>query len=328
MWKIYNSISLSGIFITLVFFTTSCDVTEPENEEKETGMYIYQLEKKEVSMNIFQSLVQKLSEKQELKGEYTQIKDDNAFSYVDDKQDIYYYQDAATGNFSFNRGIQKYLGNYNPDLPTPEEAQNLSMEFLRNFDFISPGNNELKLIHSGGLRADAGDNGEVIDKMRTITYGRVIDSIPVMGSGSKIVVHVGDKHEITGLVYKWRAVMVDERRPVLEKEMITMKEAEEILKRNIISEFGEQAEVSVKEMKVVYYDGDGQYIQPVYGARTVVMLKLDENQTNEIPYLTFVPALKQLPEGLNLKEGLKEAQEFIKEQVNKDGVTNQREDID
>ena len=73
---------------------------------------------------------------------------------------------------------------------------------------------ELHLLHSGGLRADSPNGQGVIDKMLTLTYGRYLDGVPVIGSGSKIVVHVGDQGEVTGLIHKWREILQDKKHPV------------------------------------------------------------------------------------------------------------------
>lgn len=326
-YRIFNVGLLSALMILL----TACPNTKPPGEEKpedkETGMYVYELVSKGANQESFKEVVKKMAGTESREGVFSE--DENRdMSYADDKQDIYFYQDAANGNLSFSRGFQKYLGAYSPSLPKPDEAEKLSMSFLRSNGMLPANQKEFKLVHSGGIRADAGPNGEVIDKMLTLNYGRNLDGIPVMGSGSKIVVNIGDKGEVTGLVHKWREVEASKRTAVMESEIHSEKEATEMFKRLVAQEYGKDADVKFEEIKLVYYDGDGKFIQPAYGAKMTVKVVLDANNTTEMPYMTFLPALKKSPEGLNLRVDFKEATEFLKKEENQNGAPNTRENMD
>lgn len=331
MKTLFNRISNIGLLSALVIIVTACPGPKPKEEEKpkdkETGMYVYELQTKGASQESFRETVKKMAGSAMDNGEFSE-RDNSDLNFANVKQDIFFYQDAVNGNLSFNKGFQKYLGSFRPELPNPNEGQRLSMAFLKNNGMQPKNEKEFKLVHSGGIRADAGPKGEVIDKMLTLTYGRNLDGIPVMGAGSKIVVNVGDKGEITGLVYKWREVEAGKRKPVMESEMLSEKEATEMFKRLVAEEFGKSAEMKVQEMKLVYYDGDGKFIQPVYGAKMLVKVMLDEKNSNEVPYMTFVPALKKTPEGLNLRIDFKEASEFIIMEENQKGEPNSKQNMD
>lgn len=330
MKTLISNITKLGLLSALLIVATACPGPTEGGEkpkDKESGMYVYELVSKGANQESFKEMVKKMAGGESREGVFSE--DENRdMSYADDKQDIYFYQDAANGNMSFSKGFQKYLGAYSPELPAPKEAEKLSMTFLRSNGMLPANQKEFKLVHSGGLRADAGPNGEVIDKMLTLNYGRDLDGVPVMGAGSKIVVNVGDKGEITGLIHKWREVAATSRKAVMESELNSEKEATEMLKRVVAEEFGKDSEMRVEEMKLVYYDGDGKFIQPVYGAKMLVKVALDAQNTNEIPYMTFVPAMKKAPEGLNLRVDFKESTEFIKKEDNQKGDANTRENMD
>src|SRR5204863_7275642 len=116
--------------------------------------------------------------------------------------------DLNTGNFTFNRSMRQYLGDNAPQLPGKDEAVRLAEEFLNKNGLMARNRNELTLVHFGGLRAssviDGKTAGPIIDKLVTVTYGRKIDDLPVVGPGSKVVVNLGNKGEVMGAIYRWR----------------------------------------------------------------------------------------------------------------------------
>ena len=100
--------------------------------------------------------------------------------------------------------MAKYKGDFVPQLPAKGEAISLAEHFL-NDNKLSPRNkNELKVVNVGGLRSssviDGKRAGPIIDKLVTVRYGRVIDNLPVVGPGSKIVVNLGNNGEVMGVI--------------------------------------------------------------------------------------------------------------------------------
>lgn len=320
----------TGYLVLCVLFMAGCSKLNKEqaSEKTGTGLYVYQLEQGKVTTDSFNARVQELSPGQKPEKSFFSTNENGEFTYVDDKQNVYFFQDPQTGNLTFNAGIQKYLGAFRPELPDAEGAVRISEEYLQKYRLHPKNKEEVKLLHSGGLRADSGPKGEVIDKMLTLTYGRVIDKIPVLGSGSRIVVNIGDKGEVTGLTHKWREVNYEGRKEVTEAELIPEKEAEAEIRKVISEEFGKDAEYKVEDLKLVYYDGDGRYIQPVYAVKAVVRIKMNEKESSEVPYLTYVHALKKPAEDLRIREELKGATEFLKKPDLRGAIRNKREDVD
>jgi hypothetical protein len=135
--------------------------------------------------------------------------DDNTVYYVS-KQDVSetFEHDLTTENLTFNKSMRKYTGNFVPQLPEPQQSVSLAEEFLRRNDIAPRDRSQLKMVHLGGLRSsgviDGKRAGVVIDELVTVNFGRVVDGIPVIGPGSKIVVNIGDKGEIMGVIRRWR----------------------------------------------------------------------------------------------------------------------------
>ncbi|MCJ8288542.1 MAG: hypothetical protein HRT58_00805 [Crocinitomicaceae bacterium] len=322
MYKIYRLTGLAVLSLAAISLLNSCEETTKGNSEEDVEMFIYELELEKVTTNSFTQKVNLLVQNNAFSREFIQMDGKRSIGYFDEKNDIYFNQDIATSNFSFNKGIQKYLGDYAPSLPAQRDAEGIAMDFLQKNKFLQADNNEIKLLHSGGLRADAGPNGAVIDKMRTVTFGRTIDNIAVMGSGSKIVVNIGDKNEITGLVYKWRNVNVKSKKAVTKEEMVSRESAEKAFNALITEQFGREAKVNIEEFNLIYYDGDGRYIQPVYGIRATVSIQLSKGKTNEIPYMTYVNALKKPAEKLKIFDGTIEGKKLVNREKEGNGSSN------
>ena len=307
-----------GIVISLLFF--SCKSSE------KAGMFVYELKGPSVNMDTFKSMVQNFNGK--VNGYFRTDSAGSNVYYVDDKNDTYLEQNLLNGNLSFNIGMKNYLGDFKPDLPSENQLQDISIEFLNKNDLMPKVKDEFHIIHSGGLRSDAVNGQGVIDKMRTLTFGRTIDDIPVIGSGSKIVVNIGNKGEITGFIRKWREINLDKKRSIKTEEMISQKEAESNFRNIVASEFEKDAKATIKNIKLVYYDGDGRFIQPVYGIESSVTIKLADNLSNTIQYLAIVPALKNPPEKIDLREVSKDALRLIQKSSNQRGTPGIKESMD
>jgi hypothetical protein len=208
-------------------------------------------------------------------------------------------EDLNNGNFAFTKLNNAYLGDLKPQLPAPAEAIKISDKFLRDKGMFPKNPGEFKLVHTGGLRAQS-MGGPIIDKMITLTYGRMIDSLQVIGAGSKIVVNVGDKGEVVGMIHRWRELNLAGRKEVKAEEVISQQEAEALAKRQIIQEFGQQATYDIKTITKSYYDNNGSILQPVYAFETVVNLHGRDKDLKPLPYLCVIPILKNSPEPLNL----------------------------
>lgn len=221
----------------------------------------------------------------------------------------------VTGDFRFERGLERYLGDFAPKLPSADEAVRATYDFLKQNGILPRNTEELKLAHVGGLRAqsvaDGKNAGPVIDKLVTLTYSRVIDGVPVIGPGSKLVVNLGEGGEVVSLARHWREVSLDARKEVSEKEVLNDDEVYALAKRQILSQFGQEALFEVRGKGLAYYDNNGGILQPVMMFETQVITSDD----GVVPtnYLCVIPLLRDSPEPLNLTALDPKAKELIKQ---------------
>ena len=209
---------------------------------------------------------------------------------------IHYSIDESRGLISFSRGMQQYQGSFRPVLPSPENAADLSLDFLKTSGMLPKNADQLKLVHNGGLRAAAvtrGKKGPTIDKLRTLTYGREIDGIPVTGEGSRIIVNVGDKGSIVSVIHRWKDD-AGKGRVVSIKEMKSLEAAKKEILKVIANEFSGKAKVN--EIQQIYYNGNGNYIQPVYA----FVAEISNPGIPTAEYFGVIPAMLKAPEPVDL----------------------------
>ena len=299
-----NSLIYISIASTIVLGCQKKQAEEGEN--KESKLFIYSLENAKVDEKAFVSFVKQLARDSAGLRLSPPAPGESALSYIDEK-DGSHFSLLSNGSLSFSKGIKDYLGDARPELPPDQSVEGIAQDFLQKFNLMPQRKDEIKLLHVGGLRADT-PKGEIIDKMKTITYGRVVDSIPVIGSGSKIIVHVGHKGEVTGLVLRWKELSGANKKAIKVSELLDEKEAAETFKKSIEREFGKEAKVTIKNQRMVYYDGGGNYLQPAFAFESEISM---ESLKNTIPYLGIIQALKESPERITLLDVPNEAMKLI-----------------
>jgi hypothetical protein len=290
------SFGVCSAFILLLSSCKGCEQTA-----KQTPLYIYTFEPTApLTINTTKGLIEQFIGE---KNPVNIVKSDENKVYFTSKTDLNdrFEQDLNTGNFSYTKGFGKYMGNYVPKLPTSKEAIKIADAFL-TAQKLAPGNkNELQLLHEGGLRSmttDGKKKGLVVDKLIELTYGRQLDSTPVIGVGSKIVVKVGDNGEIIGLTRHWRELNLSTKKQVETAQMISQEAAESLARKQIATEFGAKATVKITAVSKAYYDNNGTILQPVYAFETLI--DLGDKKIAPINYLCVIQLLKDSPEPLNL----------------------------
>lgn len=249
--------------------------------------------------------------------ELTVSTDENiAYFVADEDLNITFEQDLNNGNFEFSKITKAYLDNDALKLPSEEEAIRIAQDFLKTNGIAAKNGGEIRLVHSGGIRSQNIVNGQqagpVIDKVRTLTYGRIIDSLPVIGVGSKIIVQIGDKGEVLGVTRKWRELQAGTKKEIKAEEMISVKEANELARRQIATEFGANATFEIVSTQKSYYDGNGNILQPVFAFNSLVKLGGQERNIQPIKYLCIISMLKNSPEPIKLTTVDPKAKEMIR----------------
>ena len=210
--------------------------------------------------------------------------------------------DYLTGNFQFKRDFSDYLGDFEPTLPSSNESIKITRSFLEKNELQAKNKDQFKLAHVGGLRASSvtedGKAGAIVDKLVTLHYSREINGLPVIGPGSKFIVHLGHKGKIVGLTRHWRelnrkAISLD------YQEIYNEDEAFEQAKRSIASEFGKGASFEVLQHQMAYYDNNGSFLQPVHAFQ--VKVQLANYDIEPFDYVSVIQAMKKPQEDLKLR---------------------------
>lgn len=212
----------------------------------------------------------------------------------------YLLTNSAKGRLSFSKSTKSYEDDFKPRLADVATAQKNAEKFLADNDLNPKNLSELKLIHAGGLRASSADDGQIIDKMQTFTYGRVIDGVPVSGNGSRIVVNVGDKGEVLGVSKSWKELSpTTTARKVNTSEIKSQADAQKEFGQLVNFNFGAGVSPQIKSIQKMYFDGGDSYIQPAYFFETIVTVTGADGKKEQQPFLGVVPMLKKAPEAIN-----------------------------
>ena len=171
-----------------------------------------------------------------------------------------------------------------PNLPSEEEARQIAIDFLAQSGLLSPdatvgGGCEVEVV-TGGTYAieeeipeevleEGGEiKPEVVEEYVThllVRFHRQIDGFPVIGSGNKFGVRIGDEGEVITILKVWREVT-----PYNEVVINTPEQAYQELKSGAGSYYAplDCKKVVVEEVYLAYWmeplDKHQEYVVPVY----------------------------------------------------------------
>lgn len=229
--------------------------------------------------------------------------EDGIVRYVSEKDvNTTLEHNLSTGDVSFSRNFNRYLGSFVPKLPDGDSAVKIATAFLAQ-NKLSPANaDELKVAHVGGLRTTSvlatGKPGPIVDKLVTISFARQLNGAPVIGAGSKFIVNIGDGGEVISVSRRWREL--DKPTRLASSEILSEKEALELSNRQILSEFGDKSRVEVLQTQIAYFDNNGQTIQPVFAFQTKIQLA--DQKLPAVEYVSVIPAMRKPIEDLKLTQ--------------------------
>ena len=272
---------------------------EAQTSDKMT--YLYRFEKSALANADPKDLINRFLGTTDVSNAY-RADDGTVYFSASDDLNTTLEHNSATGELRFHRGMNRYLSDFVPKLPSQDEAVRQTQEFLKANELLPNNVGEIKLAHVGGLRAmntiDGKQAGPVLDKLVTVSYSRVVDGLPVVGPGSKLVLDLGDQGEVVGLVRHWRELDKSTRKAIRGKALYTSKEALALAKRQIAVEYGEKASFKIRSSSRAYFDNNGSILQPVYVFETTIALA--DRKVKPFNYLCVIQGLKQSPEPLNL----------------------------
>ena len=302
-------------YLPLFVLSVSILACKPSAKQS-TGVYMYHFEK--VAPITTETSKERVADYLAIKTvhDLTVSKDENiAYFVADEDVNTTFEQHLGNGNFSFSKLTKDYLAKDEISLPSKEESIRIAEKFMDTKGIAPKTISEMRLVHSGGLRSqsviDGKKAGPIIDKLITLTYGRVVDSVPVIGSGSKIIMNIGENGEVVGMTRHWRELDQQSRKELKPTEILSRKEAEELATKQIMEEFGAGTSIRIKSAQKSYYDGNGNILQPVWAFDTE--LKLGGENREPVKYLCIIQMMKNSDEPIRINKLDPKARDLIKE---------------
>ena len=136
--------------------------------------------------------------------------------------------------------------------------------------------------------------------MMSFPVQRLVGTVPVFGVGSRGSIHVGSDGKVQGFSRHWKNAsdldtVADTRTPGQIADLIKTQ----------LAALAAKGDVTVQDVKLGYYDGDGGFMQPVYQYKAKFTIAppsgstgaADDNYiTGYIPYGTDKPVLESIPQ--------------------------------
>ena len=258
----------------IVFQIVFKEKPSEETLARAAKLQVYELQPVEVDRRSFDSLAEQLFPGG-LKGKPVQV--DGVIGMSDaQKPSNFIMLELETGYLSFTRGMADQIDDKPGNLPSDDKAVEIAHDFLRNNN-LWPGNSEemvlgrIGRVHSTSFDPTTGRKGPVRDQMLTVYLARQIDDIPVIGSGSKMIVRIGDGGEVVGGARRW--VELGRGRRLRAEDLRSISELMKDIQIFLSQEMNEAQRIEIIQFALVYYDNGGKYIQPALGYEANVIGK-------------------------------------------------------
>ena len=180
--------------------------------------------------------------------------------------------EPATGALLFNRGYDELRGdNSTPGLVKGAAATEIAKGQLRQLGLLPEDAQELRLEHIGGVnmgvhRPDG--TTELFEKLTTIRFGRTIDGLAVQGPGGRLIVHLGTRGSLNGVVRNWQTF---QERPLATSDKLSALEVQNLAMQRL-SQSSAAVERQIDSAQVVLYDdGDGVMEPAVHVMATITL---------------------------------------------------------
>jgi len=307
-----------AISVILVVFFAGCATkvnnivfkVKPDNAmlERAAKLKVYEIQPVREDRKTFDTYTKQLFQ-EGLKGDPIQVNDVISVSDMQ-KSSNFMMLELSTGYLSFNHGMSDQIDDKPGNLPNDNESIKIAQSFLQKNN-MEPGNlKEMVPAHVGWIRSasfdpNTGNEGPVRDQMRIVYFSRNLDEVPVIGSGSKMIVRIGDNGEIVGGSRRWAEI--DSGRELKLEELRSIKtiigDIESFLKREM--ELTDKIEIN--NFILVYYDNGGKYIQPALAYEATITGK-----ELKYSYLGQTALLQNPPERVGPEPVSVEAKKMLK----------------
>ena len=119
---------------------------------------------------------------------------------------------------------------------------------------------------------------------------RTVAGVPVEGSGSRARIAIGARGKTAGMFRNWRRALVATRVAVPDdpSRMLDLIAKE-------VGKLGKDSGASVTDIQLVYFDGDGNYIQPVFRFAVETGVAKRSEPALQIGYVPVIDGLEPVP---------------------------------
>jgi hypothetical protein len=174
-----------------------------------------------------------------------------------------------TGFVMFNAPMKDYLDVKKAvTLPLQNSAPTIAVKYLKELNLFP--SEPLHLQHVGGISV-AVTNGLGIstkyDRLVTVTYGRELDGIPVVGA-ARIVVNLGHNNELVSLIMDWPKL----EQLSIKAGVVSNTDLKDYITKELKKAYPTAKDIVVDSVKLINYDDGKGYIEPaviVFGGITM-----------------------------------------------------------
>ncbi|MGA3318349.1 MAG: hypothetical protein ABSC64_18160 [Candidatus Korobacteraceae bacterium] len=223
-----------------------------------------------------------------------------------DQDRVRVFADPATGDTNFTPNFSELVRAEKPEKPVSvENAQKVARSALSDVRFIPKDATELRFadditVMGGATAPTVAKNAAAPARTEprvvlTITPAiRYASGFRVYGLGSHAVVSLANDGSMVGALRRWRAASLGDR----IRTSITAEQVRADIERQLrpqLSAAGTRA--TVDKIDVAYYDGNANYLQPVY--RFAATIQPGEKKISSIRVAGYVPigkALEPIPD--------------------------------
>jgi hypothetical protein len=175
------------------------------------------------------------------------------------------YADVKNGHYE----VHPLFDKLKPTVLKEEQAAKVALTYFSLEDILPKDDTRFVAGPASplyGATLERGEKGAVTEKagsrgvyLYSVSALRYVGKYPVFGPGSRASISIGDKETIVGLSRQWKAGRIDRKiKPSLSPEQIAAAIQEQLEPSTA------RGNVTVNTVEVGYYDGNQDFIQPVY----------------------------------------------------------------
>jgi len=214
-----------------------------------------------------------------------------------EKDKIRVIADPTSGDVHFIPNLRELTAETNLARPLElEAARSIATTAFNDLRFIPKDVTSLRVsdaipVMGNSVEHGAAENGTASEPKQVMTLVpaiRYANGYPVYGSGSRALVSVANDRSVTGLLRRWRTASLQSQ----VKPTMTSDQVKADIVRQLTPYVKGGTHATVDTVVLAYYDGNANYLQPVY--RFEAVLTPEKRGAANIKIAGYVPIGKTL----------------------------------